>query len=640
MAEIRNISVKVCGNPQATGGFMPITTFNSPNFQVLDVVYGGFHMNSYFFSVKIEPTQVVYKLIKNNVRSNGSVRQGSLVIAMSIPKGYKLAGTVTPYDVLMSLMEKFISSCMTCKDVATDTYEYNNGVINPTILDEVAQQYQLIPHNGPHRPMKMDGQNIGYITAKEEDIRLFTGDVQYSMFAAFSEVLIATSSSAANYTHIPNIAIPRISEYRIIDGMKDNAIVSNIKERITRKGNKNSNYYVNNEVSFTIEELKIGEVIANVELNEADETIIVHSDKLSVPRERKIRIVTSPSSINKGNIMISGNGQRINIAPDFSFTLRGEEIALLENPGSIKPVYNGNDYVITRAQFKGDDLNIELQKAAPGYSGGGNRGGNVSNNSLAINTLNAKEVLISLGDTMFVDKKKEIRLVNSRKEFTYRIFNKNASDKEMSKLRASDVLCKNRETNRHECSFYIPKAWFSEPLVLCITIDKCTFESDLKLGNNADRIEVKNWEPSTRKGGMNDGMLVRYMILFILGILLGFGIGFMVSKMSEKEILKCTYPNCGCTYENQSDLDRHMNTVHKFNCNYCKTSFDTNSQLENHLDENHRCPTCKNEYQTKGERDKCFEKHQKEAQRQQAQQQPRQQQPQTPPTQNKADDFD
>ena len=47
---------------------MPIATFNSPNFQILDVVYGGFHMNSYFFSIKIEPTQVIYKIIKNNVR--------------------------------------------------------------------------------------------------------------------------------------------------------------------------------------------------------------------------------------------------------------------------------------------------------------------------------------------------------------------------------------------------------------------------------------------------------------------------------------------------------------------------------------------------------------------------------------------
>lgn len=86
MAYNHNISVKVCGNPESSGGFGPILLLNNPSFVVEDQFYVGFDKNSFFFTITTYQTQTVYKLVKNNVRSSGAFRAGSLVIAISIPK--------------------------------------------------------------------------------------------------------------------------------------------------------------------------------------------------------------------------------------------------------------------------------------------------------------------------------------------------------------------------------------------------------------------------------------------------------------------------------------------------------------------------------------------------------------------------
>ena len=139
---LNNISVKVCGNPDSNSGFIPLLLFNSPSFTVEDQFYVGFDNCSYFFSVKVETNQTVYKLIKNNVKSYGASRAGSLVISFSIPKGYKLEGGYTPYDVLTQLKEEFLKRCMICKDPSNESYEYKTGRVDQHILDDIINKFK------------------------------------------------------------------------------------------------------------------------------------------------------------------------------------------------------------------------------------------------------------------------------------------------------------------------------------------------------------------------------------------------------------------------------------------------------------------------------------------------------------------
>ena len=556
---------------------MPIAIFNSPNFQVQDVVYGGFHMNSHFFSVRIEPAQTIYKIYKNNVRSHGAIRQGSLVIGMSIPKGYKLAGTDTPYDVLMKLMNTFLALCMTCKDQATKTYEYNSEYINTDVLNEVAKQFQLIPHKGPHRPMRMDTQSIGYITADETKIRQFMDDVQYPAFANFGEVLVAATSSATNYTHLSNIEIPRVREYRIIDGKKNNTSVKDINAKITGQGLKDERYYKNLAVTFSIASLLRGESVANVKLDPENETVTIEANNLSVPKERNIRVVTSPSSIKPRDIEITTSIGKLNLNADGSFMLCGEQLEILSNPLNIRPSYvGGGSYIVTNASLRGDEYIITLEQKVytPASSGG-----------TASSATNAREITISLGENSFAGNKKIA--LNDGMEFSYRIYT-NKSDNELSKLRGKDRLTKNRTNGRYECSIFVPKSW-PRDLFVNVTLDKYSLESKVKAVVGNDHIVAKDFEPSYRRNSKADSVIVRYLIMFILGILLGVGAGYLLfglSKPSHKTKQQTTQTT---TPTDKAPKDE---VPGKLKCDYCNQNFESPADLELHKNKVHKCNAC------------------------------------------------
>lgn len=215
MAYNHNISVKVCGNPESSGGFGPILLLNNPSFVVEDQFYVGFDKNSFFFTITTYPTQTVYKLVKNNVRSSGAFRVGSLVIAISIPKNYKLEGGYTPYDVLCALKDEFLKKCMTCKDPVRETYEYNAGKIDGHVLDEVVSKFTLTCFRTPYRVMTPNGP-VGYIEETEEKIKEFFQDINYPEFDKFKEVVVATTVHTTSYVPISNIQIPRPKKYEVI----------------------------------------------------------------------------------------------------------------------------------------------------------------------------------------------------------------------------------------------------------------------------------------------------------------------------------------------------------------------------------------------------------------------------------------
>lgn len=255
MAYNHSISVKVCGNPESSGGFGPILLLNNPSFVVEDQFFVGFDKNSFFFTITTYQTQTVYKLVKNNVRSSGAFRVGSLVIAISIPKNYKLEGGYTPYDVLCALKDEFLKKCMTCKDPVRETYEYNAGKIDGHVLDEVVSKFTLTDSRAPYRVMTPNGP-VGYIEETEEKIKEFFQDVNYPEFVKFKEVVVATTVHTTSYVPISNIQIPRPKKYEVIVDGERMGFYSNLNEKIPVKcHSKSPDYYDNLSWEFSIQDL-------------------------------------------------------------------------------------------------------------------------------------------------------------------------------------------------------------------------------------------------------------------------------------------------------------------------------------------------------------------------------------------------
>ena len=328
------ISVKVSGNPAPNGGFGPLIMFNNPRFELKDVFYGGFESNSYYYSIRIEQSQVVYKIIKNNVRSHGAIRAGALSLAFSIPKGYKVNG-YKPYAVLMDLLYTFLKNCMTCRDEQADTYEFNDVRVPLDALDETAKKYTLTESESPWRTMS-DDAGIGCIQADEIQIEQLINDVQYDEFEKYSEVLIAeTVGDKCTFNRITGLEIPRRPVYTIyVDGnlyQKTNEV----DKPITIEPKVDSRYYEWKPIRFTISELLNGDYVEGVNFDRIAEIINVSTASYKYPKEFNIRVVFTPLEneaaifSHMGQITIRYNGQMVFLDKDFMFTLKGEEYGLM-----------------------------------------------------------------------------------------------------------------------------------------------------------------------------------------------------------------------------------------------------------------------------------------------------------------------
>lgn len=371
MAYNQNISVKVCGNPESSGGFGPILLLNNPSFVVEDQFYVGFDKNSFFFTITTYQTQTVYKLVKNNVRSSGAFRAGSLVIAISIPKNYKLEGGYTPYDVLCALKDEFLKKCMTCKDPVRETYEYNAGKIDGHVLDEVVSKFTLTDSRAPYRVMTPNGP-VGYIEETEEKIKEFFQDVNYPEFVKFKEVVVATTVHTTSYVPISNIQIPRPKKYEVIVDGERMGFYSNLNEKIPVKcHSKSPDYYDNLSWEFSIQDLiDDNESHEGVVLDTGQERVIVNTKLWGTPKEKKVFLAISPKECEdyfirnpwelEVTLLSSNPPKTIVISKErLVIALQGKEIAALKD-GGIQVETQRSKYVVTKQELVKDILHVEV----------------------------------------------------------------------------------------------------------------------------------------------------------------------------------------------------------------------------------------------------------------------------------------
>lgn len=374
MAYNHNISVKVCGNPESSGGFGPILLLNNPSFVVEDQFYVGFDKNSFFFTITTYQTQTVYKLVKNNVRSSGAFRVGSLVIAISIPKNYKLEGGYTPYDVLCALKDEFLKKCMTCKDPVRETYEYNAGKIDGHVLDEVVGKFTLTRFRTPDRVMTPNGP-VGYIVETEEKIKELFQDVNYPEFDKFKEVVVATAVHTTSYVPISNIQIPRPKKYELIVDGQPQGDCCNLNERlkiICRS--KSPLYYEDLSFVFSIQDLIDGNVShEGVDLDTVQERVDVNTYSWGKPKKKKVSLAIFPKECGDDFISYpqelkvtlfssnSGTSKTVDVSQqELVITLEGNEIAALKDGGIQVDTTPRSKYVVIKQELVEDILRVDV----------------------------------------------------------------------------------------------------------------------------------------------------------------------------------------------------------------------------------------------------------------------------------------
>lgn len=541
MADLRYISLKIYGNPEANGGFMPLCLFNSPAFDIVDAFYTGYDANSYFFSVKVEKMQVVYKLMKNNVRSYNSNRAGSLVIGFSIPRGYKLEQGYDPFDVIMALKDKFLATSMTCRDKANETYEFNSGSIDATAIEETARQFTLTPGASPYYPMT-EGGPVGCITCPEEQIEQLLKDIQCRNLSKFSEVVIAETASATNkYTPITGLLIPRVPEYIImVDGVKK-GVITDTKKTITIKSEKSPLYYDLSEQTFTIEQLLNRDRIENVTLDEETETVYISTTALATRKTKRIQILFLNNAqekyffANKNFCRLTHQGRIIALNDNFTFTLAGEDIAILSNPAAFRFECDKSDkYTVTGLEYRAGDDKMTVKAAevinTMAWYPGGQDGG-------AVKPTEATDIILHFNNLDFFKGENMLKVRVGRED-------KNANPHMHTTVRLSQQQVKGKRAE-YVGHVYIPSDWNKHSLYLKVaTPDRKTAfitPSPIRIKNNVAEVGINDLmedNPSKLKMFFKSNKLLTGILSGLLCCLLGAGIGFLLHDTIAKSLSK------------------------------------------------------------------------------------------------------
>ncbi len=610
MSDNKYISLRICGRPESNSGFSHIAMFNSPSFEVKDRVYSGFDANSYFFSIVVEKNQTVYKLIKNNVRSYGAIRTGNLVIAISIPKGFKIIGDCNPYDVLIELKDRFIGDCMTCRDKSIGSYEFNNGTIDPDLLNTLAKKYEIAhigSNGGPYYPMAANGA-VGYIMADEEHIKQLLADVRYPLFKGYSEVVVAAQVQDTNYSRITDIQIPRPKKYTVIKDGKPDATISRLEEIQRYQSNGDSNYYSNGVIEFSIKELENGEgfKVNGERVNDAqivnfdpiEEEVRIDTNKVKKPRSKSIRLNFSDPkardyfSSHKYELILNGqNGIKVDLSDDLSFIVSGEDIARWPNY-SIRTI--PTKYQIIGHNAAGDHINIETEdiavmKPSPNP--------HVVSPVATMANINVLKLKISLPYTLCDNKfdiyKRIVKISDGSWE------QKAAVQFDYDKK--SNCYIKDVDVQRLHDS-------------LSVKIDTPNYRLEsgciIKPGRN-DEVTVNKF---TRKNKSfferklkPRRVLLACVIGMLIGILIGFAVGYVRYNFNTRTAsdsynheksgdidVSGGYSPHSATFDTQETFDDHVANARVFACDKCDSGFDSQEALDAHIASAHTfaCDQC------------------------------------------------
>lgn len=381
-----NVSITVAGTP--TTGWQDSIYQWGETPVALSYSYeadGGVQTSKRYFILRVEEDRTVYIAKSQCVNAHSGGRGGLLVVALAVPRGYKLA-THTPYRALTLLFDTFTARCMTPRrDMYGQDYWEYNAQIPKGALDDVCQEICLRSASGSHRAMNPQGQDTSLIVP-ETKMDAFFADPMYPELAPYKQALIKADEPQEKL--LPGMTIPRTVKWKVkvmdngepytiqVNGVGRQPVggmveVSDPTARIRCAGSRPREYYTNDEKAFTIGgEQGIREMsMVGVQVDEANETITVTLKRTTALTKRYyIAFEDKDAALafrRKPFFKLTlNNYKQISTRQDrdggLFFELTGEDIG---ERRSIKVEGNGqdSDYEVTRTQWEGEELRIKTR---------------------------------------------------------------------------------------------------------------------------------------------------------------------------------------------------------------------------------------------------------------------------------------
>lgn len=329
MSEI--ISVIISGNKEGNAGFMPLVIVGNPQFPNDDYSYrNGFENNKYYYEIENTNNYILYTFIANpnSVASYGASRNGRLRIGVSIPRGYRIAGDISPYEVLNRIKDNFFGLNMTSSGLNT-VYNFKKEPDSNGPYETICTEYQLEKDNG--RYVVMAGNESACVLTGKDLISQFFKDTQYIEFANYKSIIVAEAGTPHDI-NILNIDIPRKRSYKIyVNGFFNNQTITSVDEDVLINYIPSKYEYVE-PLYISLSKIRKGEC-QGIIIDEVQETVKCTITPHNKIFERNILFDTNEDrSIIGGELdsfRLSYKGRTKKILDGNKFQFEGEEVSFL-----------------------------------------------------------------------------------------------------------------------------------------------------------------------------------------------------------------------------------------------------------------------------------------------------------------------
>lgn len=317
-----SLSLYIYGNKHSDSGFAPILVIGTP-LALADSFYPGFESCPEFYVLHTTETQTLYTVVRNGVSSIGAARTGSFKMALGVPRGMKLAGGVSPYDVLTEAYRYYVAHYLSI------------GIAGAQFLDRdeqadefraILSRHSLEPAHRPHRLTA--GTGFAVVTADEATTRAIFADPAYREFQAYGEVVFA--SSHASVAPRLSVVTPRPKIYDIFLGnQRVGEINPAVKSSFTITVPATRSYEENTAQTIQIAKALQG-AEPGVTVDEAEERIVCRlSPRLKTIRLRIEAVLESGEAVSPSRLVLrSQNGRSYAIPERGEMQLEGADTEL------------------------------------------------------------------------------------------------------------------------------------------------------------------------------------------------------------------------------------------------------------------------------------------------------------------------
>ena len=346
-----SISLRISGNKLANEGFRVLVSIGTPSPDVKDMaIVPGLIENEYYFFIRHEADQIIYSVQKTRIRSYGAARDGRLMMAIGIPKGFEVE-SASPYDVLMDIYNTFISRYTTDSLGGT---QFSNADVEASVFQEILDRYRLVPARNRYLPMNPDRAAKAFVLLpSSRQIADLMRDSQYAEFQQFGEILVAQEGSTT-YPRL-TVSVPRPLHYKVyVNNVLSNTEITSLTETYTATADMGECFDCT-PVRFSLAELKAGTVPPEVKIDLQKEA--VYCTLSPRPKVQVWKLVLDGEHPGYGQVKVRDkrSGAEIPVDANGQFQLSGNQIV------STLEVVSGDPSFIKNGLDNKDNVNKVLR---------------------------------------------------------------------------------------------------------------------------------------------------------------------------------------------------------------------------------------------------------------------------------------